>query len=223
MPRETDDETAGQGSQVASGPGSGSNVPPRDTGADSVPILLPRHQALLDASAIAPEVAAARGYRSVTTKADLARLGFGETQRNVPALLVPVWDAAGELATYQLRPDQPRIKDGKPVKYETPRGSRMAVDVPPGIRHQLGDPAIPLWITEGARKADAAVSAGLCCVAVLGVWNWRGRNDQGGLAALGDWELIHLKGRDVYLVFDSDVMAKAAVNAALARFAGFLR
>jgi hypothetical protein len=189
----------------------------------SPPILLDHHQALIDASAISPDVAAARGYRSVTTKADLARLGFGAAQRNVPGLLIPIWNAAGDLATYQLRPDHPRIKSGKPIKYETPFDSQMAIDVPPGIRHLLGDPKTPLWITEGARKADAAVSAGMCCIAILGVWNWRGKNDLGGVTALGDWELIHCKGRDIYLVFDSDVMTKREVAAALKRFAEFLR
>lgn len=186
-------------------------------------LLLPQHQALIDASAVSPEVAAARGYRSVTTKADLARLGFGAAQRNVPGLLIPIWNAAGELATYQLRPDQPRIKNGKALKYETPKDSQMAVDVPPTIRRQLGDPKIPLWITEGARKADAAVSIGLCCIAILGVWNWRGKNDLGGLTALSDWELIARNGRDIYLAFDSDVMTKWEVAAALKRLVEFLR
>ena len=40
------------------------------------------------------------------------------------------------------------------------------LDVPPGALPLLGDPSRPLIITEGVRKADAAVSAGLCCVAL---------------------------------------------------------
>jgi hypothetical protein len=62
----------------------------------------------------------------------------------------------------------------------------------------------------------------MCCIALIGVWNWRGRNDDGGLTALADWELIHLKARDVYLVFDSDVMTKWQVAAALKRLKAFL-
>jgi hypothetical protein len=62
----------------------------------------------------------------------------------------------------------------------------------------------------------------MCCIALIGVWNWRGRNDDGGLTALADWELIHLKERDVYLVFDSDVMTKSSVHAALRRLKAFL-
>ncbi len=36
-------------------------------------------------SAILPEVVAARGYRMVTVKADLRRLGFSSVQDRVPA------------------------------------------------------------------------------------------------------------------------------------------
>jgi hypothetical protein len=184
--------------------------------------LLPQHQQLLDASGIAPEVAAERGYRSSRSKAELRRLGFGEAQAQVPALLIPIWGVSGETISYQARPDQPRRRDDKPVKYETPIGARMALDVPPRARPALGDPAVPLFITEGVRKADAAVSRGLCCVALLGVWNWRGTNEQGGKTALADWERIALNGRPVYLVFDSDVMVKPPVHQALARLKAFL-
>jgi hypothetical protein len=185
-------------------------------------LLLPQHAAMIEASAISPEVATARGYFTATRKAELATLGFGAAQRNVPALVIPIHGVDGEIRTYQSRPDHPRIKDGKPLKYETPRGSRMCLDVPPAALSRLADPAAPLVITEGARKADAALSAGLCCVALLGVWNWRGRNEHEGLTALPDWESVALNGRDVYLCFDSDVNEKPAVYAALKRLKAFL-
>jgi len=177
---------------------------------------------LIERSGINLEVAQARGYRSVATKAELIRLGFGENQCRVPALLVPVWTVAGEIGLYQTRPDEPRIKDGKPLKYETPRGARMALDVPPAARSLLGNPQIPLFITEGIRKADSAASQELCCIALLGVWNWRGTNEFGGLTALPDWEYIDLRGREVYICFDSDVMTKPQVHKAMARLKAFL-
>jgi hypothetical protein len=185
-------------------------------------VLLPQHAALIRASAISDVVAEARGYRSLTTKADAARLGFNRTQQNVPALLVPVWTVVGEIGTYQLRPDLPRVVNGKAIKYESPSGSGMVLDVPPMVRPFLGNPAVPLFVTEGARKADAAVTSKLACVALLGVWNWRGRNPQGGSTALPDWESVALKGRTVYVVFDSDVMGKTAVAMALRRLKAFL-
>ncbi|HEX5504878.1 MAG TPA: DUF3854 domain-containing protein, partial [Thermomicrobiales bacterium] len=186
--------------------------------------LLPQHAAFLRTSAIAPTVARARGYRSARRPVDLGRLGFAERQRNVPALLIPVWGVDGAIGLYQARPDTPRVSGaGKPIKYETPGKARMCLDVPPTVRHRLDDPRVPLWFTEGVRKADAAASADLCCVALLGVWNWRGTNDVGGTVALPDFERIAFNARDTFVCFDSDVMAKSTVHAALARFRGFLK
>ncbi|HEX7312315.1 MAG TPA: DUF3854 domain-containing protein [Pyrinomonadaceae bacterium] len=185
-------------------------------------VLLKHHAERVSASSISDEVAEARGYRTVSVKSELKALGFGEAQCRVPALLIPVWSVNGEIATYQIRPDEPRIKDGKPLKYETPAGAHMALDVPPAARPLLANPSLPLFITEGARKADAAVSRGLCCVALLGVWNFRGRNEHGGLTALADWEYVALKGRKAYICFDSDVMEKDAVRLAMKRLRAFL-
>src|SRR5262249_48776083 len=158
------------------------------------------------------EVAAARGYHTATTKAELKRLCFKDRQQRPPALVIPIRGVTGEITNYQIRPDSPYFppskngKPPKPLKYETVADSRMALDVPPAAREWLGDPGRPLFITEGARKADSAVSRELCCIALLGVWNWRGTNDEGGLTALPDWESVALKSRDetprrVYLAF----------------------
>lgn len=192
--------------------------------ASTTPLLRPEHShALTQGSGIAADVIARRDYRSVTSRAELMRLGFAESQRLVPGLLIPIWSVSGDLVSYQLRPDSPRIRDGKPVKYETPAASRMALDVHPAARPLLGDPAIPLWVTEGVKKGDALVSRGQCAIALLGVWNWRGSNDAGGKTALADWESIALNGRRTLLVFDSDVMLKVAVHQALVRLGAFLQ
>lgn len=195
-----------------------------DNDADSFAALLLQHRRLIEGSAISEEVARERGYCSVEKKTELASLGFGRSQQLVPALLSPVHGVAGGIVNYQIRPDQPRINanSGKPIKYETVGGSRMVLDVPPSARHWLREPQRPLFITEGSRKADSGVSRGLCCIALLGVWNFRGTNEYGGKTALGDWESIALNGRKVYIVFDSDVMEKAAVRSALARLKAFL-
>jgi len=188
------------------------------------PVLLPHHRDALEiASAIAPEVIAERGYFSATRKSELRELGFGPSQQLVPSLVIPVIGPSGQIATYQHRPDRPRIRGGKPVKYETPHGTNMRLDVPPGAGAHLGNPDMPLLVTEGCRKADAAVSRGACCVALLGVWNWRGTNEHGGKTALSEWDEIALNGRQVYVCFDSDAMRKPEVHAALARLSGFLK
>ena len=187
------------------------------------PVLLPAHrQTLENESAISPDVIAARGYRTVTRPAELLKLGFGPSQRNTPGLLMPVYAPNGDVALYLSRPDTPRIKNNKAIKYEIPGGARMSLDVPPGARANLRNPAVPLFITEGCKKADAAVSQGLCCIALIGVWNWRGTNEFGGKTVLPEWEDIALNERQVYICFDSDVTTKPEVYQALVRLKGFL-
>lgn len=189
--------------------------------------LSAEHAYLLLKSAIAPHVAAVRAYTTVIRAAHLERLGFPKSQRMVPTLVIPTYNVHEDIGIYQSRPDHPRIKAGKALKYESVAGGKMALDVPRSVRKLLRDPATPLFITEGARKADAAVSIGLCCIAVLGVWNWRGTNEWGGKTVLPDWDMVALKntenvGRAVYLVFDSDIMQKPAVYLALRRLKAFL-
>jgi hypothetical protein len=181
------------------------------------------YKMLHDESAISDTIIEQRGYWTATKKTELKDLGFSDAQCRVPALVIPVHSVTGEIVLHQIRPDEPRAdKDGKQVKYDTPHKARMALDVHPSIRSHLGNPKLPLFITEGVRKADSAISHGLCCIALLGVWTWRGSNADGGKLALPDWEYIALNGRDVYVVFDSDVMLKKPVHQALARLKAFL-
>ena len=178
---------------------------------------------LIVESSIARDVAEARGYRTIEKKVELKTLGFADRQCNPPGLLIPIYSPTGEIVNYQFRPDQPRIdKKGKPVKYATPSGSRMVLDVHPFAWERLGNPSVPLFITEGIKKGDALVSRGLCAVALLGVWGWRGRNGDGGLTALAEWDYVALNDREVYIVFDSDVMPKPQVHKAMVRLKAFL-
>lgn len=191
----------------------------RDSGP---PALAPEHAALIKASMISDDVARERGYRTVTKKVELEKLGFGDKQRQVPALLIPVFGPSGDRTLHQIRPDAPRWVDGKRLKYETPKGARLGLDVPPRARPWIKDPGRSLFVTEGVRKADAGVTAGLCVIDLLGVWGWRGSNEHGGKTALADWDQIALNGRSVFIVFDSDVMEKRSVAQALTRLKAFL-
>ena len=182
--------------------------------------LLPHHAALISASAIDAEVRDDRGYYTATTSEQLASLGFAATQIRVPALVVPIYGPSGNLAGHQVRPDHPRIVDGKPVKYETPARGRPHLDVPPRVRHLIDDPGRTLIVTEDIRKADAVATKGLCCMGLLGVWGWRGRNDQGHTAPLGDWAEVALRGRAAYIAFDSDGSRKPGVRSTCAAARG---
>lgn len=184
--------------------------------------LFDEHAALLAGSAIPPEHARRRGYVSVDTKTRLAGLGIATARRTVPGLLIPSLRRDGSTWGWQYRPDEPAVVGGRGRKYETPVGQRNGIDVPPGVGPLLDDPTAPLWVTEGARKADAAAVLGLACIALPGVWSWRGRNDKGGRVALPDWHDVALDGRRVVLAFDGDVAVKPAVRAALGQLADYL-
>ncbi len=145
--------------------------------------------ALRQGSGIADGVIDARGYRTVTTAAELAALGFSREQCRAPGLLLPLHTTDGGLGPYVYRPDSARVWEDKGrgrlpdgtyrqrlIKYELPKGAGVRVDCPPGCRPQLGDPRVPLWVTEGQKKADALASRGLCAIALLGVWDFKGRN-----------------------------------------------
>jgi hypothetical protein len=164
-------------------------------------------------------VVAERGYYSAKTKAELARLGFSERQRRAPALVIPMYSPAGELVTHQIRPDSPRENNaGKPIKYETPARSPIRLDVHPSQTERVRDASVPLWITEGVKKADSLVGRGQCVVALQGVWCWAKDN-----VPLPEWEDVRLWGRPVSVVFDSDVTTNPKVQAALEGLVGFLR
>src|SRR5687767_14556055 len=167
------------------------------------------HLDSLNASAITHEAIGARGYKTINDENELRILGFSAGQCRVPGLLLPVWTTDGQIGTYVYRPDNPRVvenrnktnPDGthpvKVIKYEIPKGEGVRLDCPPTCQPRLADPSIPLWTTEGQKKADALASVGLCAIALLGVWNFVGKNEHGGITFLTDWQYIALNGRDV--------------------------
>lgn len=182
-------------------------------------------ETLFAASSIAPDLMAQRGYMTIQEPQSLLDRGFSHTQSfMVPCLGIPLWNVAGEQHGWQIRPDHPRTaSNGRLQKYETPYRARLTLDVHPAVQPLLGDPATPLWITEGVKKGDALASRGCCAIALMGgVWGWRGKNAMGGKVVLPDWDSVALNERNVYIVYDNDVMLNPAVRSALQSLCGFL-
>jgi hypothetical protein len=190
-----------------------------------VPTLLTDHfRHINEGSGISPEVIKERGYRSILGKSELEKIGFTPAQQRSPGILIPLWSVDGKEAGFQLRPDHPRTNGrGKAVKYESPSGSSNRLDCPPRCQQMLGNPQVALWITEGSKKADALASKGACAISVTGVWGFKGKNQFGGITFLADWDYIALKGRTVYLAFDSDIVTKEPVRKALEHLGEHLR
>ncbi|NQW15961.1 MAG: DUF3854 domain-containing protein [Chloroflexi bacterium] len=183
--------------------------------------LSSQHLAHLSASGIANDVIAERGYFSVDSREDLKRFGF--SRQDIESGLVIRGHKINGDTFNVLRPDSPPLgHNGKPQKYLMTSGHKMALDVHPRVRSVLDDPSIPLVITEGQKKADAALSIGLMTICLHGVYGWRGTNSKGGKTVLADFEEIAFNGRRIYLAFDSDFRTNESVLKALKRFGAFM-
>lgn len=178
--------------------------------ANENPTLVPEHTALLAASAITPEAVAARRYRSETDMKALRALGFTPTQCRA-GLLMPVWDARGQISQYHLMPGEPRVRSGKLVKIEIPSSARAVLDVPPLVRSAVLDNQCPLYIIDGLVPADSAASKGVAAIGLRGANGWATFDTDGQSQPLDEWQLIPVNGRTVYLVLDSATRKNRAV------------
>lgn len=164
---------------------------------------------LLEGSGISPEVAAERGYRTITRRDQLPE--FPDWQRRL-GLYVPMHSPDGRTSVPQIRPHRPRKKG---PKYESPGGSSPIVDVHPRMLEEVQTGDLDLWITEGVKKADALTSCGLPTIGLAGVWMWKVRETWADL--LPCFDHVALGGRRVNVAYDSDVMEKEGVQLALER------
>lgn len=75
-----------------------------------------------------------------------------------------------EIRLYQLRLDDPPDPGSR---FLSSPGKPLVVDVHPWVRPHIDDPGIELWITEGSKKVDAAISHGLVCIGLAEVLTCR--------------------------------------------------
>ena len=184
-----------------------------------IPGLYQVHLQHLLSSGISIEVIKERGYKTVTTAKELKRLEFSQFPRFTTGILIPLHAPDGADAGYVYRPDTPRLdkEKDKPIKYEGVPHSRARADMPLRCVPAARNPNIELWITEGAKKADALASHGACALNLPGVWGFKGKNEWGATVLLADFDFIAWKGRTVYLAYDSDAQSNPQVNRALLR------
>lgn len=184
--------------------------------------LTERHQRFLEVRAVAPEVAAERGYWTVESPASARGLGYrGDNAR--PGLAIPlhtVWGASWSPRWTQLRPDEPVAdQSGKLRKYLRPVASETVIDVHPRSLDRLSDRTEPVVLTEGIPKADSLTSLGFVTLGLLGVDCWVGN----GGAILPDLKHVTWKGRQAIIAFDSDARTNPRVQDAARRLAEELK
>lgn len=179
-----------------------------------------RHMLEVESGIDAREIEA-RGYWTAYSAADIPA-GFAEYQYRAdmfPILVIPQYNLTGRRFGYVLRPDRPRKnrETGKPIKYESQPGGRVGFDINPLMVDKLRDPSVPICMTEGSKKADAAASRGVVCVSLNGVYGFMSRR-----VIVSELDEIELDGREVRIVFDDDVMTKPGPADALDRLSGAL-
>jgi hypothetical protein len=184
-------------------------------------MLSDHHRAKLQSSGVVDLVAQRRGYETVEDPSQLAALGFGPSQRRGSSLVIPLYNVRGERCSTIIRPDNPRTKNGKVIKYDRPAGVPQFLDVHPIMTHAgvLADPNVPLILTEGTLKSDAAISAGHRAIGFIGVYGYRGRNGHRARLNLPDFDFVAWDGRKVCVIFDSDARTNPNVLKAAVRLA----
>lgn len=108
----------------------------------------------------------------------------------------------------------PTILDGKghKVKYLQPKGSGVHLYFTPNFLPRLEE-SKPILLVEGEKKALVADQAGHCALGIAGIYGW---TKKGGMGLIDDFDLIPLRGRDVWIVPDGDFRVNPMVRAGTA-------
>jgi len=88
-------------------------------------------------------------------------------------------------------------------KYLAKRDSGCRLYLPSKVVPVLGDLSVPIYLTEGEKKALKATQDGLYCIGMAGLWNWKVKDTD---ELISDFDLIALEGRTVYIVPDNDFL-----------------
>lgn len=167
---------------------------------------------LVEESAIGYEEIISGGYRTVDGQ-EAKKYGFLGRQARA-GLLYPIFPPDNSNGVYQLRPDSPRKNSkGNLVKYEWRYKVELRLDILKKCLSMLKDTSKPVVFVEGRKKASSLAShTDDFCIVNLpgGVYGYR--NVKG---VLPDLDFITWQGRQVFILFDSDVMTKKEVKTAM--------
>ena len=147
------------------------------------------------------------GYRSVTAKEAFELVGH-----NRSGWVVPFKDPEGKhfltrkgKPFYRLKPDEGEIKYLSPSE----EGCRPYFSPLLELKHFASGRDI--FITEGEKKSDCLVAHGFPAIGLSGVWCWKDHRS-GGSKMLPELIDFNWKRRNVFVVFDSDILDKLSVK-----------
>lgn len=192
--------------------------------------LAANHLVDLHKSGLSDEQIAACGFRTLRQPSEVANvLKWKSATKLGPCLLLPYLRPDGSLIPVnefaRIKPDTPRTskpkddKPGKPIKYESPIGSKSRLYFPPVTYESLRDVFVPLLVTEGEKKTAKADQEGFVCIGLGGVDAWSKKRATGPdgkkigkRELISDFDAVELTGREVFIVFDSDLTEKPSVQ-----------
>ena len=171
-------------------------------------------------SGILPEVYEESKVRSIAHGRELPD-GFSPRQRRLGSGLLFTVHRPDGTTCHSFRPDEPD-KPGRKYEQQSRRygGPGNVLYVHPVQRHLIGDLSVPVIYVEGIKKALSIISAArragarVLVVAISGVWNFLS-----GGEPIPDLLGIPVEGREVGIVFDSDILTKPGPQGAAVRLA----
>lgn len=155
--------------------------------------LAPAHYKDLKASGLSDETIKGAGIISVPSDQFHTKLGFKDI--GIASLMeIPFGDDYSRFKVWYQEG-----KDG--AKYLTRRDTENRLYLPSKTLNVLSDVSVPLYITEGEKKALKACQEGLNCIAITGLWNWKVK---GSDDLISDFGKIALQGRKIVIIPDDD-------------------
>ena len=187
----------------------------------SIAGLHPFHVKELRNSGIPPAVAVKNWITSVTEPKEirqwLSEFGIFLKGKQIDSLLVFPYRSPDGI------PRQPRLKVFPPISYEDKdgrqhtmkylqaKGSGNNLYLPEGVESTVDT---PLFISEGEKKSLALTHNGFPCIGLGGVWNWKGKGEDGESGPIPDLDHVNWQDREVTIVFDSDKVLNREVRQA---------
>ena len=174
-------------------------------------------------SGIPKEIHHLLGYRCVTREEAYELVGYKFT-----GWVVLFCDPKGNpylnkgKLFYRLKPDPEELKGDDPPKYLTPKDAGCRPYFSPLATEKIFNKCKKLFITEGEKKSDALTYHGFPCIGLSGVYGWKDKRI-GESKPLPELEEFNWKSRQVYLIFDSDIISKIEVILALKSLSEFLK
>ena len=199
--------------------------------------LTARDLASLAASYITADLAKQAGIFRVESPEGARLIGRNGTGDYSGIVFAYYWPGEDKIREYRLRRDHPDLEeqpDGLPpkekAKYLSPPGRANKLYFPPQIDpDDLDNSELPIVIVEGEKKCLALHRLSLesgerfLPIAIAGVWSFRGvvgkDNDANGArrdvkGIIADFNRIQWTGRNVGILFDTNVHTNESVSAA---------